>query len=209
MRQCRNCKVYATKDVEFDRNLDYCKSCMVAYRKQYYEKHKEKAIADAKSYYKDNYPAIKRQRTRHRELNKERIAAKQSEYYKANKEAIRKTHAEYKKLRKQTDSLFKLSENLRTLIRMSLQSGGYRKTSKTSRLLGADFATVQTHLINSAVRNYGEHRPEVKYHIDHIIPCSSATTEEELIRLQHYTNLQLLYPKDNITKGNKLDFQLI
>ena len=46
--------------------------------------------------------------------------------------------------------------------------------------------------------NYGE------WHLDHIIPISSANTEEEIIKLNHYTNFQPLWAIDNIKKGNKI-----
>ena len=45
-------------------------------------------------------------------------------------------------------------------------------------------------------------------HIDHIIPISTAESEEEIIKLNHYTNLQLLKAEDNIQKSNKLDWRL-
>jgi hypothetical protein len=41
------------------------------------------------------------------------------------------------------------------------------------------------------------------WHIDHIIPLSSAKTEDELKQLCHYTNLQPLWAADNIKKSNK------
>jgi hypothetical protein len=41
------------------------------------------------------------------------------------------------------------------------------------------------------------------WHIDHIIPLSSAKTEKELYKLCHYTNLQPLWAKDNLIKGNR------
>lgn len=41
-------------------------------------------------------------------------------------------------------------------------------------------------------------------HIDHITPLSSASTEEELYKLCHYTNLQPLWAQENLSKGNKI-----
>ena len=47
-----------------------------------------------------------------------------------------------------------------------------------------------------------ENRQE--WHLDHIYPVSLAKSEEELIRLNHYTNFQPLWAKDNLQKGNKI-----
>ena len=45
------------------------------------------------------------------------------------------------------------------------------------------------------------------WHIDHRIPCCSfdLTTEEEQKKCFHYTNLQPLWDKDNLSKGGKYD----
>lgn len=47
--------------------------------------------------------------------------------------------------------------------------------------------------------NRGLYNGELNYgwDIDHIIPLSSARTEEDVIRLNHYTNLQPLCSKMN------------
>ena len=45
--------------------------------------------------------------------------------------------------------------------------------------------------------NYGE------WHIDHIIPISYAKSELEIYELNHYSNLQPLWSKDNLSKGNR------
>jgi hypothetical protein len=52
--------------------------------------------------------------------------------------------------------------------------------------------------------NYGK-----VWDIDHKIPLASATTEEEVLRLNHYTNLQPLdsYINRNV-KRDKLDFSI-
>jgi hypothetical protein len=42
------------------------------------------------------------------------------------------------------------------------------------------------------------------WHIDHIIPLSSAESDDELKKLCHYTNLQPLWAKENIVKRNKI-----
>ena len=49
--------------------------------------------------------------------------------------------------------------------------------------------------------NYG--RKEGCWNIDHIIPPHSAQTEQDIISLQHYTNLRPMWHSDNIRKRNK------
>ena len=46
--------------------------------------------------------------------------------------------------------------------------------------------------------NHGE------WHYDHIIPLASADNYDDLVRLNHYTNLQPLWAEDNLKKGSKI-----
>ena len=55
--------------------------------------------------------------------------------------------------------------------------------------------------------NYGMYNGDLCFgwDIDHIIPVSSAKTEEEILKLNHYTNLQPLCSKENRDiKKNKI-----
>jgi len=136
--------------------------------------------------------------------NPEKRAASQKRYNSKNKVKANKRY----NVKRATDPLFRLRGNLSSLIRKVLQAKGYSKTSKTFELLGADIVTVQDHLIKTAINTYGFHDFSLSYHLDHIVPVSLAKTEAELIELQHYTNLQYLYPKDNLSKSDKLDWTL-
>lgn len=137
------------------------------------------------------------------ERNKQRYAE-----YRANPiNKARKNKRE--KNRRQQDPLYKMTHNLRTLINISLSSKGYSKSSRTYKLLGADYNTVYQHLVDSAIRNYGYYDQSIVYHIDHIVPCSAATNQDELETLQFYYNLQLLTSEDNLRKSSKLDWSLV
>jgi hypothetical protein len=42
-----------------------------------------------------------------------------------------------------------------------------------------------------------------KWHLDHKTPISWSETEEEVVKLNHYTNFQPLWAEDNLSKGNR------
>ena len=70
-------------------------------------------------------------------------------------------------------------------------------------MLGADYETAFNH-IESRFKDGMTWDNQGEWHIDHIVPLASATTEEELIKLCHYTNLQPLWAEDNLKKGDKI-----
>ena len=80
---------------------------------------------------------------------------------------------------------------------------GYKKTSKTKALIGCEFYVLISHI---EAQFYGgmTWSNHSKWHLDHIIPISSGETEEEIIELCHYSNLQPLWASDNIRKGAKI-----
>ena len=100
--------------------------------------------------------------------------------------------------------MYRLKNNLRTNIWSSIKRCGYKKYSKTYEILCCSFEEFKLHLESKFedwmnLENYGKYNGELNYgwDIDHIIPVSSANSEEEIIKLNHYTNLQPLCSKIN------------
>lgn len=107
--------------------------------------------------------------------------------------------------RNESDSMYKLRRAYRARIGTFLRKSGRSKSFSTNDVVGASFEVVIAHLEERFLsgmdwRNHGLYG----WHIDHIIPLSVAKTEEELIKLFHYTNLQPLWAKDNLSKGAKI-----
>lgn len=127
-----------------------------------------------------------------------------------NKDKKRKNQREWEKRKRKTDILFKLSQDARNLINSTFKRKNIIKPRKTEVLLGCSFEKFISYILsqcpeNTTVKDFGR----FGYHIDHIIPLSSAKTEEELVKLCHYTNLQPLWWKDNLLKSNKIQQDVI
>jgi len=105
-----------------------------------------------------------------------------------------------KYLRKVSTNLGKLIERVRCNTRTALYSRGVKKNTKTEKILGCTFEQFKYH-IESLFTEGMSWETFSKIHIDHIIPISSAKTEQDVILLSHYTNLQPLWAKDNLKKG--------
>ena len=144
---------------------------------------------------------------RRRNQNPSKEQARQQKYYLENKINLSEKHKLYHKEKRQTDILFKIADNLRSRIRGFINCGKVSKNNKTFQLIGCSPNVVKVYLESKFDEkmdwsNYGLHG----WHIDHIVPLSSAKTEEDLYKLCHYTNLQPLWAKDNWSKSNKLDY---
>lgn len=166
-----------------------------ASNKEYKERNKDKIT----EYNESNKEMIYESRKKYRELNKERIAKSKKDYYEENKDRIKTYYNEYKKERKKLDPLYALTENIRSSIRNSLIFKSSKK-EKTEKILGCSFEELKLHLESKFEPwmnwdNRGKYKTgHINYgwDIDHIIPLSSATNDEEILKLNHYTNLQPL-----------------
>ena len=171
-----------------------CKLCKKEYDKQRKLKNPEKIKEIHKNY---------------REKNKEVILEKQRIYRDQNRESYNAYQKEYRKERRKNDSLFKLTDNIRTLIGNSIRNRKYSKKSKIINILGCSIEELHKHLIKTFEDRYGIEfcNKEYEVHIDHVIPLSSAKTEDDILKLNHYSNLQYLYASDNLNKSNKINWE--
>lgn len=150
--------------------------------------------------------------------NKEMILKRKREYYENNKDIINKKRKtkEYRdkrneKRRNITDKLYRVKNSIRVSIGRSIKNRGFLKNKNTENILGISYTDFYKYLESKfepwmTWENYGKYNGEFNYgwDIDHIIPLISSTSIEEVIALNHYTNLQPLCSKINrdIKKDN-------
>ena len=186
------------------------------YRKSYYESNKDIIIERTRTRY---FNVVKPNIT---ELDREKNRVRIAEYRKNNPEKIKiqrqnperkKVLNEWEKNKRKTDELYKLKGNIRSLIRMSLKSRGIKKNTKTVQILGCTFEYFKKHLESQFEpwmnwNNYGLYNgtPNFGWDIDHIIPNSLSKTADDVIKLNHYTNLQPLC--SHINRDVKKNFLL-
>lgn len=167
-------------------------------RKAYYEENKEKVKEKSREYYNKNRDLINEKR---KEENRKRAL----NYYYKNKQKQNDKTVKRNSEKMKNDIFFKLCHNIRTLIRRSLKNQFTTKSKKTIEILGCSFEEFKLHLESQFDDKMNWGNQGTYWHLDHIIPISSAETEEDVYRLNHYTNFQPLYWLDNLKKSNKID----
>jgi Holliday junction resolvase-like predicted endonuclease len=178
-----------------EKNKDYVKNYWSLYSEHNFDKLSEKS----KLYYKNNSEVHKQWMKNWRERN--------PEYHKIYDKEYNIKHPEFKKnyikKKRHNDDLFRLSGNIQRRVKIFLDSKNMTKKNKTFDIVGCSPNQLKEHLekkFNDGMSwdNYG------KWHIDHIIPLSSANNEDEVYKLCHHTNLQPLWAEDNLKKSNKI-----
>jgi hypothetical protein len=170
--------------------------------KRYRIKNKEILKESSDKWRENNKETVKKWKKDYYEKNKEKILSKNRENYYKNIDKYRKTKNEYVKNRMKEDSLFKLKFNIRCLIRNSMKRKFTEKSKKTIEILGCDFEIFKKHIEEQFNENMNWNNYGTYWEIDHIIPVSSSKTEEELYKLNHYTNFQPLYWAENLSKND-------
>lgn len=173
--------------------------------KEYRDNHKNSTKEYNKKYFKNiDKNKVKENNTKRYSKNKDTILEKAKEYYIENKEQIKERVKLYKRNRRQTDILFRLKTNIIKRTSTAFKTKGYTKRSRTYEILGCSYEEFKSYIEDQfeswmTWNNYGLYNGTEKYgwDVDHIVPLSSAKTEEELYGLSKFTNLQPLCSKVN------------
>lgn len=132
------------------------------------------------------------------------------EYSRVHFQNNKKAKYEYTRKKYENDTLFNIKSKIRSLISQAFRKKGYKKSTKTYKIIGCSFSELEQHLTSTFRDNYGidVSESDEEVHIDHIIPLHVAKSEEDVILLNHYSNLQYLKATDNLKKSGKLDWEL-
>jgi hypothetical protein len=177
-----------------------CKQCV----KKYFLLNKEKKSLYNRNYKSKNREAIAKYNKKYKIEKLNETKEYNKTYYKKNKQKINQYRVKYAKQRMEVDLCFKIRRKLSSRVSQAIKRQRGIKACSTIELLGCSIEKCRQHLENlftesMSWNNYG------KWHIDHIIPCSSfdLTEPEQQKKCFHYTNLQPLWAEDNLKKSNK------
>jgi hypothetical protein len=211
MKTCNKCKLekelseFVKDNNKKDGLKTQCKSCT----KQWREKNKDKLKNYNKEWGENNKEKIKLYYEANKDKKREYAKKYGKLYYQKNKHKKSK----YVREKRKNDSLFRLRSVMGSMISKSLKRNGFTKKVKSFEFLCCSFEEFKLHLESQfeswmSWDNYGLYNGELNYgwDVDHIIPLSSVKTEEEILKLNHYTNLRPLCSKINrYIKRDKLD----
>ena len=171
-----------------------CKDC----DKQYRQSNKKRLADYGKEYQQNNKDHLAEYKKQYHQANKEAICERVRQWERENRDYINKRNRE----RRNKDPLYKLTSNMRSLVTKSINNKGYSKTSKTADIIGCSHKEFKKHIESQFTEgmtwdNQGE------WHVDHRLPHSAGKTKEEVLVLNHHRNLQPMWEKDNLIKGDK------
>ena len=182
---------------------------------EYRKKNKEHLKEVRKKWAESNQDKIKKNREKNKEAkklsdkkyaqkNKEKLNAKKKKWAEANPEKVKKAKSDYVVKKMKEDPLYRFRHQIGCAIRQAFKRNGYTKKSKTYTILGCEFEEFKHHIESKfeswmSWDNYGKYNGEENFgwDIDHIIPISNCINEDDVIKLNHYTNLQPLCSKIN------------
>lgn len=181
-------------------------------KKKYYLDNKQKIVEQQKKYYQENSKKILDRESEKYYGNIEETRNKKREYYYRNREKIlekqklryeKNNGADKIKEKRKNDVIFKLKTYLGNRLKYFMKQKSFSRNKRIFEIIGCSPDELRLHLENKFKEgmnweNHGE------WHIDHIIPLATAKSEEDVYKLNHFSNLQPLWKKENLSKGKKI-----
>ena len=168
------------------------------YLKQYKEIHKEEIKIQRQEYYLKNRDKIKERMRKNYKLHRKEKLIYYKKYSISHKKEINRRHQN----RIRNNIGLRILSSLRSRLTIALKNNS--KSKHTTKLIGCNIKFLKKYLqkqfkSDMTWNNYGIHG----WHIDHIRPCASfdLSKPSEQKKCFHYTNLQPLWAKENLSKG--------
>jgi hypothetical protein len=176
-----------------------CKACDIIRRMEFSKKNIDKDRENKKLYRKRHIDKINEQVSSLKTKDPTYFARKAKEYRQRPGSAYKSNRAKWDKVKRTQDPTYKLRRSTSNRISRAIKLRGFSKKSNTSTILGCDWETLKVHMESlfkpgMSWDNYG------LWEIDHIVPCFTTDDENELIKLNHYTNLQPLWKSEHLVK---------
>jgi len=154
--------------------------------------------AKRKAYREKNKDRINEQQRAKRLADPDRFKQYQGKWLSKNAEALN----EKKRRRAAEDPVYAFTRRARCLIRGAIARAGFKKAKKTEQLLGCTIEQFRLQIERQFLPGMGWHNMHL-WHIDHIVPVSSATSIEEAEALNMAGNLRPFWGSDNKKKSAK------
>lgn len=174
-----------------------------ASHKAWRDKNREKLNEQQRERYKENPQAFKERKDRYVESHLEQVKESRTRYKKENRQKC----TDYQRLKRQSDPVYRFRSSFTHLMSLYRRKKGYTGSKGTWEMVGCDFDTFLLYIQNQfedgmTLENYGHGKG--CWNIDHIVPISTAKTDEDIERLNHFTNLRPMWSIDNCKKSRKM-----
>lgn len=116
-----------------------------------------------------------------------------------------KAKRQRKHKRDMADPVKALAIRVKDLIRKSIEFKGFVKNTKTASILGCSPDEFRAHIEKQFVAGMSWDNFRT-IDLDHIVPMATAETEEDVYRLNHYSNFSPLFKDDNRDKSDKIGY---
>ena len=208
MKKCAKCgeekelENFSNNKAKKDGKCAYCRECYAAVNRSWRQNNPDKDRSIHKKWKEKNPEHLRKksleQYYKHHEKNKER----NRKWKKVHKNKVNELNKEYHNKKYHNDTNYKITRLLRGRFQKLVK--GIHKKNSVLDLLGCSVDELKVYLATKFAdgmswSNHGE------WHIDHIKPCSKfdLTKLSEQKKCFHYTNLQPLWAKENLSKNNK------